>query len=429
MATGNLAARLSRIRAGSQLSRSTEGVGQPPSEIPHAPSAGDFSVGWETPRPLVRTRTVELGKAVSVAPALDPALGLLCPGSADAFPEGAELDSRRILFFDLETTGLSGGAGTIAFLAAFGRLRFRNDTPALELKQYLLLDYPGESDFMDLVLSEFADAGQAPVLASYNGKSFDMQLLRSRCLMNGRRPPELPHLDLVHGSRRLWRRMLGSCSLTEVERGILGIDRGEDLGGAEAPDAWFDYLKTGESGRLRAICEHNLRDLEGLAALLGRMESIARDPRTAVRSGAADAEGLALRWLAALRTGRPGADGAAARELLELAVARDSPRCAWALARLLSGEGNAVRGAWPNADRVAELRRFVAEAADGRAAAGLRAAACRQLARDAARRLGDYGAARAWIARALAIAGDGSSLAPALQRAAAVYERGAKTRE
>ena len=421
MAKSNLAARLARIRTETPRAERSDAVVRPSSLVSFAPSAMDFSAGWAAPSPLVRSRVVPSSRPIPGAPFLSPALGLLCPLSADAFPEGSPLDSRRLLFFDLETTGLSGGAGTVAFLAAFGRIRSDSGTPFLEITQHLLLDYPGEGEFIDLVLSVFAADPLPPVLVSYNGKSFDTQLLRSRCLMNGRKPPALPHLDLVHGSRRLWKRMLPSCSLAEVERGILGIDRGQDLGGAEAPDAWFDFLKHGETGRLIAICEHNLRDLEGLATLLFRMESIAGDPLRAAAAGEADAEGLALRWIAAQRAGRAEADGTAARSLLELAAEGGSPRCAWALALTLAREGNA--------ERAAELVRTVAEAKEGTAAAGLRVAACRRLARDAARRSRDYEAACGWIARALAIAGEGSPLADGLRRAALLYGRNGKTRE
>jgi hypothetical protein len=111
-----------------------------------------------------------------------------------------------LLFFDLETTGL-GGAGTVAFLAAFGRLIVPEGAPMegraggpwqLRVDQYLLLDFPGEDAFLEALLPEFGSPGfpgereaenPRPVVVSYNGKAFDTPLLRTRCLMKGIRAP------------------------------------------------------------------------------------------------------------------------------------------------------------------------------------------------------------------------------------------------
>ena len=47
-------------------------------------------------------------------------------------------DTARFLFFDIETTGLSGGAGMVAFLCGFGF--FHDD--CFRVIQYFLPDYP-----------------------------------------------------------------------------------------------------------------------------------------------------------------------------------------------------------------------------------------------------------------------------------------------
>lgn len=419
--SGNLSSRLKRIRevsrggtssrpgaAGGDRLQAPHGSGEK-----HEASGGESfaAASWMEAAPYVLHRSLTL--PMVAAPAfLDSALAVLCPSALAAFSGGNALASERILLFDLETTGLSGGAGTVAFLAAFGRFRLADDGETrLSIDQYLMLDYPGETSFLELVMKEFAPCGGEPVLGSYNGRAFDMQILRTRCVMNGIVPPDPAHLDLVHAARRLWRRRLPSCSLADVERGVLGLDRGEDLGGAEAPEAWFDFLKTGETARLLAIGDHNRRDLEGLAALLVRMEEVARDPFGAAAAGQVDAEGLALRWFGSAKAARlAGALSSTlsmtARRLLELASAV-SPRAAMALAGELSREGEA--------ERAAGLRRKVAETPDPETPAGLRAMACTALATDAARRLRDPVAALAWIERALALEGLSESLRARLE--------------
>jgi len=185
---------------------------------------------------------------------------------------GREMPAKEdFLFFDLETTGLSGGAGTVAFLAAFGRVI----SGKLQVTQYFLLDYPGENDFLDLVLKELKTANS--VIVTYNGKSFDSQIIKTRCLMNRIKPPQYLHVDLLHPARRLWKSIIMDCSQSSVEEKILGIERIDDIPGSLAPEIWFEFLKTGKTERLIGICDHNILDITGLAGILAVMISIADD--------------------------------------------------------------------------------------------------------------------------------------------------------
>jgi len=204
-----------------------------------------------------------------------------------------------LLFFDLETTGLSGGAGTIAFLAAFGRLIFMDSTEQttrykLCITQYLLLDYPGESGFINALLEEFR--GGNCTIVSYNGKCFDSQILKTRCLMNGLIPPEYRHADLLFPARRLWKRLLPDCSQATIETAVLSIDRTGDIPGSMAPDIWFSFLKNGDAAPLLGICEHNRRDISGLASIFQIMTNIAHNPAAALDAVYFDIETLSLRW-------------------------------------------------------------------------------------------------------------------------------------
>jgi uncharacterized protein YprB with RNaseH-like and TPR domain len=278
---------------------------------------------------LSRTTVWELPLPV---PQIPPDLGILVP----VFSEFS--DPASLLFFDLETTGLSGGAGTLAFLAAFGRLVEAGAAGEISITQYLLLDYPGEGDFLEAVRGEFRDGILA---ASYNGKNFDSQILKNRWLMNGIVPAEYAHGDLLYPARRLWRRVLPDCSQGTIEREILGLSRAGDVGGAFAPEIWFNFLKKGETGPLLKICEHNLRDILGLASLFACLCNIAAEPREAREKYRADGEGLALLWFYAARQGR--ADPGLARRLLEAAAEEGYPRAC----RRLAVELEWGRGGFP----------------------------------------------------------------------------------
>jgi uncharacterized protein YprB with RNaseH-like and TPR domain len=266
-----------------------------------------------------------------------------------------------LLFFDLETTGLSTGAGTVALLAAFGRLTTLGVPHTLRVTQYLLLDYPGESDFLEALLGDFAAGGEPPLdvaqplVVSYNGKSFDSPLLATRCLMNGIKPPALVQADLLHPCRRLWKRVLPSCSQGMIETSILGRDRTGDTPGSMAPDIWFGFLKTGERDALLRVCDHNVRDIAGLAGILGALCAIAAEPRDGGERFRCDPEALALNWRRAIRRHGEDAFGEGTAQtgdtLLREAAERGLRRAAYAYYR-----ERAIEAEWKRRDPAAALR-------------------------------------------------------------------------
>jgi hypothetical protein len=247
----------------------------------------------------------------------------------DGLPWAESVPRERLLLFDLETTGLSGGAGTVAFLAALGRFDAESK---LAVTQYLLLDYPGEPFFLDASCGELNReiAGAKPLIVSYNGRAFDSQLLSSRCFMNGMQPPQLVHADLLYACRRLWRTKIPSCGQADIENYVLHAARHGDLPGSFAPEAWFTFLRTGENERLLAICEHNARDAAGLAAILALLAGLAGSPLVEGARTGADMDALSRLWRRAARLGL--ADGPTTEALTEAAAREGAPRALRALA-------------------------------------------------------------------------------------------------
>ncbi|MBE3072701.1 MAG: ribonuclease H-like domain-containing protein, partial [Acidobacteria bacterium] len=188
----------------------------------------------------------------------------------------------RQLFFDLETTGLAGGAGTYAFLVGFGY--FQGTT--FQTRQFFLADYADERYLLRAV-SEFVERARG--LVTFNGRTFDLPLIATRYSMQRLRSPfeELPHVDMLHPARRLWRRRrqassdrsgwpdpagtgggeYASCALGALERAILDVARVGDVPGAEIPARYFDYIRRGDATPLVDVFEHNRLDLLSLAAL------------------------------------------------------------------------------------------------------------------------------------------------------------------
>jgi uncharacterized protein YprB with RNaseH-like and TPR domain len=200
------------------------------------------------------------------------------------------------MFFDLETTGLSGGAGTLAFLVGCGS--FEADGSFLT-RQFLMTQYTDERAVLEMVAAEFARAG---ALVSFNGKSFDAPLLETRFVFH-RLPwagALLPHVDVLHPARRFWKRDAGrscsgrdastagqadpsSCSLQTLERQIIGLRRVGDVPGFEIPARYFQFVRSGDARPLAAVVEHNRLDLLTLAALTARLLHLTRTGPAEVR--------------------------------------------------------------------------------------------------------------------------------------------------
>lgn len=282
MARSGLSGRLGRIRAAQKKSGGDDpkNAGKTRGQSECALSATGTEIpGWTETAPYLfeRETLVDIADYRTI---FSPYLPLLFPRERESLASlisgdsAPDTDTRLVdtmAFFDLETTGLSHGAGTVAFMAGFAQFRGEG---SLAVTQLLISDYPGEPAF----LSRLADlAASERVLVSFNGKCFDSQILQTRYLMNGMRPfmhtGDYAHLDLLFPSRRLWKAILGSCRMTDVEAGILGMERTDDLPGSEAPDAWFEFLKTGNTERLLAVGDHNLADTVSLARILFALDA------------------------------------------------------------------------------------------------------------------------------------------------------------
>lgn len=170
----------------------------------------------------------------------------------------------KALFLDLETTGLSRGAGTYAFLVGVGR--FVED--GFRLRQFFMRDFSDEGPLLEALRLELADAEG---LVTFNGRTFDWPLLETRATMNRLRLPLLPHLDVLHSARRMWQPIIGGCSLGRLETEVLGIYRHDDVPGHEIPQRYFDFLETGDAEPLAGVLHHNRLDILSMAALVARI--------------------------------------------------------------------------------------------------------------------------------------------------------------
>ncbi len=203
------------------------------------------------------------------------ALKLLMPDAPDEIA-----DPDQWLFLDTETTGLAGGSGTYAFLVGVAWW----EGGGLEIEQFFLREYSEERSMLFALRERIAEH---PVLVTFNGKSFDWPLLETRYRMSRRIsvPTFRAHLDFLHPARNLWRLRLGSVRLSELERHVLGWDRGADLLSGLIPQIYFDFLRGGPPEQLVPVMNHNQMDLRGLAALSTRILSLLGDAENLGQDG------------------------------------------------------------------------------------------------------------------------------------------------
>ena len=185
-------------------------------------------------------------------------------------PEDA-VDPHRLLFFDTETTGLAGGTGTRAFM--IGAADFHDDPqqgPGLRVRQLLIASPGAEAAMLDAFTGWL---GTDTLLSSFNGRSYDAPLLKTRYRLARRHEPlgALEHIDLLHPARRRWKGLWENCRLATIELQVLGITRDDDLPGSQAPAAWLDFLRGGSSARLHRVAAHNHQDVVTLALLFQRL--------------------------------------------------------------------------------------------------------------------------------------------------------------
>jgi hypothetical protein len=230
----------------------------------------------------------------------------------------------KLCFFDLETTGLAGGAGTQAFLVGTAVL----EDGGIRVRQFLLPGFQHERALLAMVAEWHA---RQETLVTFNGRTFDVPLIETRYLLHRLTFPlgEMPHLDMLHPARGLWKQrptVAGpalddeSCKLSVLERHLAGYHRIGDVPGFEIPSRYFRFVRTGDVHGLEAVLEHNRIDLISLALVTARAITLINDgpqaaehPREALglgrvyeRSGAAENAEASFAHAAALsaRVGR-----------------------------------------------------------------------------------------------------------------------------
>ncbi|HET9400727.1 MAG TPA: ribonuclease H-like domain-containing protein [Candidatus Acidoferrales bacterium] len=220
---------------------------------------------FATPEPFFEAGDSCIAKALQL---------LLAKSRANTRALRAANDPQQWLFLDTETTGLSGGSGMYAFLIGLAWW----DSGGLQVEQLFMRDHNDEYALLETLRKRMAERS---VLVTFNGKTFDWPLLKTRYVMTrtiAPHPFDL-HLDFLHPARQIWRPRLLSVRLAELEEHVLHVSpssrldwtREADIDGSMIPQLYFDYVRRGAAQPLVPVFQHNQMDLRGLAAIAGRV--------------------------------------------------------------------------------------------------------------------------------------------------------------
>ena len=297
---------------------------QRPKEAPQQPARSHpedspFLEGWE------RTGKYTFRRKERIP--LDPGSNLI-QDLKDGAKYFLSCPLERLYWFDTETTGLSGGAGTLIFL--FGVSRMVDS--GIEVQQFFLTDFPGEVEFLKILL-DFVPFSTDARFISYNGSAYDAPLLKTRFILQRLDPPAIPQVDLLYLVRRLWKKNLPDCSLGTVERFVLDRERANDLPGRLIPQVYFEYLRSGTRDGLQQVIQHHTHDLLSLIYLFAKLGSLVREP--VIQKGL-DATALGL--LAAALNPAKG------WELLELLAKKGDPVAIERVSKRLREQGKTDEG-------------------------------------------------------------------------------------
>ena len=169
---------------------------------------------------------------------------------------------KKLLFFDIETTGLSGDYSSLYLI---GCTYYQNGS------WHLIQWFADTADSEESLLTSFFHFLKGfDTVIHYNGDGFDIPYLLKRCHAL-HLPYDFSQVTSVDLYRRIrpYRKLLNLENLKQksIER-FLGVNREDKYSGGELIQIYKDYLQTHEDSLYDMLMLHNREDLEGMPLIL-----------------------------------------------------------------------------------------------------------------------------------------------------------------
>ena len=173
-----------------------------------------------------------------------------------------DYNKSSLLFFDIETTGLSA---RMSYIYLIGAIAWENHT-------WTCTQWFAESTYEEsIVLKEFLDYSQSrSLLIHFNGDRFDIPYINEKC--------ETYHLNTtlssivrrdLHRMIQPLRKMLQLTSLKQKSlEAFLHVNRDDEFTGGELISVYQSYLRVPDQDKLDSLFLHNYEDLLGMIAIL-----------------------------------------------------------------------------------------------------------------------------------------------------------------
>ncbi|MBE6010110.1 MAG: hypothetical protein E7236_05600 [Lachnospiraceae bacterium] len=170
-----------------------------------------------------------------------------------------------MLFFDIETTGLSSSRNRI-YLVGLGWL----DGEQVTVQQYLAENASDEASVLAAALAFMTDR-QFDTLVTFNGTTFDLPFFEKRCEKHATASDifsTMDHLDLyrrIHPIRHFF--PMEHFRQKDYEK-LLGIGREDQYDGGKLVAVYHRFEKTKKQADCDLLCLHNKEDVFGMFHLI-----------------------------------------------------------------------------------------------------------------------------------------------------------------